>query len=105
MEKLDKNIKEYIIEYLTSIGDSPTEDYIMDIIRYGKTVSTEIVGQHRWYDDQLKVTKIGDRFVGFLDYYMTGDACASDMDLEFDWESVSFYESYEVIVTKYKPMD
>lgn len=110
MEKLDKKVKEFLITVLKEKGkftddiDKLTGEFIDLFYCDSKNVYNTIVGQHRWYDDELNVVEIGGRYIGYLDYYMTGDACASDMDLDFDWSAVQFYEPHTVTKTEYRPV-
>lgn len=105
MEELNEEVKQFLTTVFEK-NSKPTDDSdeFMELIKYSTKVYTTIVGHHRWYDDELNVVKIDGKYIGYLDYYMTGDACAYDMDLHFDWSSVAFYESYPVTKTEYRPI-
>jgi len=80
--------------------DDDIEEYLTD----GSVIYHETDGSHRWYDDTINVVKIGEKLFQFNGFHITGDNSASDMGLEFDWDTVCEVEAYEVPVIKYRPV-
>jgi hypothetical protein len=99
------NFSEEITKILTDEcvkdGFEPTEANILDTLTEAKEVYREIVGEHRWYEDLLKVVEIDGRFIGFIWGNVTGDNCLSDIGWVFKKQSAKFYVPIQVTVTKY----
>lgn len=97
-----KSLREFLTEYNIENGFSVEEASLYETLEEEfEVVQKREWSSHRWYDVYELVRKVvideEERFFRTKDYYMTGDSCASDMDLEpFTLESV--YEVYPVEV-------
>ncbi|AGH32263.1 hypothetical protein VPHG_00200 [Vibrio phage 11895-B1] len=84
-----KSLQEAISVYNKEHGydDSPENCYEVFIECLSKEVVQEdTTSEHRWYDVREVVHKViiddEDRYFATFDYHITGDNCASDMDLD-----------------------
>lgn len=66
---------ESIIEVITECGDEVWVDPDIDM--------------HRWYGLQDVVVKLGEHYIAFQKYIITGDMGMCDMDLEYDLSDFS----------------
>lgn len=105
MDKLNAKVKEIVGEYLDSKGWERDEENYSEAIRYGKEVYSKIGEAHRWYDEEFRVVEVDGYLIGFNDFHTTGDMSAADMDLDFDWESVSLVEKRETVSYEYVKID
>ena len=98
----DEEIKEVLVAKLKEEGFGTTDENILELLRES-TIHEEIDASHRWWNDVLKVAKIGKQLIGFVDGDNTGDTSLNDLGWTFYADTVTFYEQYEVTVTKYRP--
>lgn len=101
MNKLDSKVQSFLIETCKANTACDLAHFLLD----SEEVASEIGYSHRWYDDKTVVVRIKDKLLQYDWYHMTGDNSASDMSLDFDLASVKFCESYQVTVTKYRPLE
>jgi len=80
-------------------GDLP-DNHILEIITEGETVWEGEMDTHRWYILQEVVVAVGDLFVWFQKYIITGDNSMSDMGLEYDLDDFALVERKERVVTE-----
>lgn len=94
------------IEHLKAIALRDYEDAddttLWEILTEGDEIESEIVSEHRWYDDERKVVKVEGMFIEYYDYHITGDNTSWDMGLENQFDTICEVEPYEVTVTKYR---
>lgn len=85
---MNDNLKEYLIKYNESKGWGTTERDLIETVTEGDVIHKEIVSNHRWYDDEERIVKIGDKFIRYYNFHITGDKSPSDMGLEIDIDSI-----------------
>lgn len=61
-------------------------------------------GEHRWYIDEFRVVKIGDRLIGFMWGITTGDMGILEIGWEFNEDSICFVNGIEKTVVVYEPV-
>lgn len=107
-----QNINEMNQELLTLIkecnkkkwGDEfPITDAssLLETITESKYIYSEKIGEHRWYDDMLYVVELGGHYFGYHGYYITDDACISDMCLEYDINTIKEMKPKEIVKVVY----
>lgn len=98
---MNKKIKNHLIAYCESKGWGTTDKDLAEVLIESKTVYQEKISSHRWFDIYFKVVNINGMDIGFNDYYMTGDANARDMDLDFKEDSVCEVEKKQKTIDYY----
>lgn len=100
---MQQKFKDWLIAYCEEHGYGTSDDDLMEtIIDCGKFISSEIVSEHRWYQDEEIVVQLEDKFVSYMTYNITGDNSMSDMGLEHNIDYFEEVEPYETTVTKYR---
>ena len=99
--KFSENIEDFLTKDCVEAGFEPTIPNLIEGLTEAKQVYSELVGEHRWWNDVLQVVRIGDKFVGYVWAENTGDNGIFDAGFVFDLSSVKFYEPKEVTITKY----
>lgn len=102
--KWNEEVKKVLVEECVAAGYEPTDPNLIETLTEGKVVYKETTGSHRWWNDELQVIQIGDKFIGFDWANSTGDAGLSDLGWKFCLDTVQFYAPVEVTVTKYLPL-
>lgn len=102
--KWNEEVKATLSVACISDGYEPNDQNLIETLTEAKLVYKETVGEHRWWNDELRVVKIGDSYFGFMWANSTGDTGLSDLGWEFDFGSVDFYESKEVIQIVFVPV-
>lgn len=97
-------IKQHLIKVAEANKWGTGDKELFEILLESKPIHKEIVGSHRWYDDQFKVVEVDGLLIGFYDFYMTGDNNADDMGLEHDYDSVCLVEKTQKIIDVYTPV-
>ena len=88
-EFLDKFMKEVVKDFDGTLTDKyKIEDLIQDVCLETDAIYEDNYSSHRWYDAVTYVIKVGDMFVEYDHYHITGDDHWTDMGLEFQIESV-----------------
>ncbi len=107
--KNKRSLQDVIDEYNkeNDYESDPAWDYETFTECIGTEIYSEIVEEHRWYDVQDVVYQVKidgeDRFFETFDYHITGDNCASDMDLDLPtMKDVREVYPVEEVVTVYK---
>ena len=84
-----KSLKQYVEEYSIEKGYSLEDELLQEtFVEYlsEDVVQKDTESEHRWYDVRSVVHKVTidnvERFFQTYDYHITGDNCASDMDLD-----------------------
>ena len=100
--------KEYIMSYIKEgpyykeDNGQPDNDWIYNIL-IENTVWTGDISEHRWYSVQDSVAKVGDKYITFGAYIITGDNSYSDMGIcPISDRHLVFVEPYEVTATEYR---
>lgn len=102
---MNAKIREHLEKICKRDGYSTDDDSLLETVTEAKELYTELGDSHRWYDEMLKVVEVEGMVLGFIDYHTTGDANASDMDLDpLQLDNVAEYEPVEVTKTIYKPV-
>ncbi len=99
---LDQEVKAFLEEICKREGWESTDESFTELLLDGDEIHYEMGASHRWYDEKTVVIKIGESFIMYDWYHITGDNSVSDMDLAFDLSSVCFCEPYEETVTRYR---
>jgi hypothetical protein len=96
------SLKKEVRDYLESLEDSDLDlesgDSILEYLQLSEPIPKETTEDPRWYG---VVVKIGDRYIAYDWYHMTGDSSAADMGLPFDLASVRLVKPVEKTVTVY----
>lgn len=101
--KMNDKIKAHL-EAVCKNNDWETSDAgLMETLKEAKEVYREPGDSHRHYDELLRVVDVDGMIIGFQDFYMTGDMCMSDTDLEYDLSEIREYEPKEITKTIYVP--
>lgn len=94
-------------EYLTKIAkkDCPNQEtfsdrQLLEWVIDEKTVWTGSDDVHRWYILREVVKKVGDLYIEFDEYVITGDNSMSDMSLEYNIDDFGFVEKKERVITE-----
>lgn len=103
--KWKEEVKEVIVAACIADGFEPTEGNLIETLTEADEFYRETVGSHRWWNDELRVVKIGDSFIGYLWANSTGDTGLGDLGWEFDLSSVIFYESKEIVKVVFVPKE
>lgn len=95
-------IRDHVTAYCKSKNYETSDDNLFEIIReHGKWVFSEIIGTHRWYEDEFVVVNFQGMLIGYNDIHTTGDHGRSDMDIDWDLNSICEVEPKEIITTIY----
>jgi len=100
-----KGEKMTVIEFLTNYGESKgwgTLEHgdLCEILTEGTRVHTGEEDVHRWYICHEVVNQVGEVFIAFTDYTITGDNNMYDMGLEYDLKSAKIVQAYERVITE-----
>ncbi len=106
MKSLKQYVEEYSIEKGYSLEDEFLYETFIECLSKG-VVQEETESEHRWYDVRSVVHKVTidnvERFFQTYDYHITGDNCASDMDLDMPTlDSVEEVFPEEITTTIYR---
>lgn len=99
---MNEKIKAHLIAYCESKGWETSDEGLMEVLKESKPLFKEIVGEHRWYEDEFRVVEINGMLIGFMDFHMTGDNNASDMGLEHDIRKVCEVEKNQKTIDYYE---
>jgi hypothetical protein len=99
---MNEKIRQHLSEYATSKNWQTDDDSLFEIIREAKSVYSETIGSHRWYDDTFMVVDVNGMKIGYNGFYMTGDNNPSDMGLSYDIDSICEVKLVEKTVTVYE---
>jgi hypothetical protein len=102
--KWNEEVKAVLAAEQEKDGFGTSDSDLLELLREADAVHTEPAGSQRWWDNILKVVKIGDHFIGFMDGRSPGDHSLCDLGWAFDCSKVHFCEPYEVTITKYRPL-
>ena len=93
---MNENIRKHIEEYAISKKLATDEKTLIEIIKEGKEVFSEIKDSHRWWDDVFKVVDINGMLIGFDSAHTTGDLSPRESGWEFDPNSICEVEKKEI---------
>ena len=82
-----KTVRQVLSEYCESKGYGTEDDSLVEALTEGKRVYSGVTDEHRWYIAQEVVNQVGDSFISFTDYIITGDNNMYDMGLSYDLEN------------------
>lgn len=99
------DVKQYLIEYVKSLGYVPTDATLIETLHEEKSVYSALSSRHRWWDIWLEVVKIGDKFIGYYWARANGDIGIFDLGWEFNWNTVVEYVPKEITMTVYVPKE
>lgn len=83
------DLREFMLDYCKKEGYDLSEDgnndelFIECITEADKVWEDGYLDQHRWYALQDVVVELGGYYIRYEDVIITGDACMSDMDMEY----------------------
>ena len=97
-------IRKALVSHNTTQGYGTSDADLLEALTESDVIYREITENHRWYDVEFRVVKIGDKFIGFDDFHITGDDSASDMGLSYNLSEVYFCEPSIVTTTVYRPI-
>jgi len=107
--KVKEVLKKFYIEHhMDSKWYKPNEPIddadLKEFLRDADVVNRKEEGGSRWWNNEVIVAKIGDRYFEYADAYTTGDMSPEEAGWEFDWSTVDEVEPYKEIitVTKYR---
>lgn len=101
---MNEKIKAHLTAYCQKNGWGTSDKDLMESISEQKTIHKEIVGSHRWYDDEIRVIEIDGMLLQYAGFHFTGDHSMRDMDLEYDLDSVIEVEKTQRMVDCYIPL-
>lgn len=106
MKSLKQSVEEFNIKEGYPLDDQELYDTFIECLSKG-VVQEETESEHRWYDVRSIVHKVTiegyERFFQTYDYHITGDNCASDMDLDMPTlDSVEEVFPEEITITIYR---
>ena len=82
------DVREYLTKYNEEKGWTTDDRSLIEtLVDLGEVVHREGRDEHRWYIIETAVAKVGDVFIQYLNYVITGDNNMSDMDLEYDLDA------------------
>lgn len=102
---MTEKIKQHLVEYAASKNWQTDDDTLFEIVRESKEVYSEKISSHRWYDDTFIVVEVNGMYIGYHDFYMTGDNNASDMGLDYDINSICEVRPVEKRVIVYEKVN
>ena len=103
MSIMNEKVKAHLTAYCQKNSWGISNNDFEEILIEAKPVFKEIGSAHRWYDEEFRVVNIDGMLIGFSWYHLTGDNSIRDMDLEFDFNSVSQVEKKQRMVDYYEP--
>jgi len=96
--------KEYLKQYNIDRNHDTTDEELEYTLVYAKLISETTFEHHRWYDVTNRVVQINDKFFHYSYYHVTGDNSVSDMELEFDWDTLYEVKPVEEMCIVWKPI-
>jgi len=100
----NKGEKMTVIEFLTSYNEAEgygtDHDDLCETLTEGDRVHTGEGYVHRWYICHKVVNQVGEVFIAFTDYTITGDNNMYDMGLKYDLKSAKIVQAYERTITE-----
>ena len=103
--KWNEVVKAVLAVACISDGFETNERNLIETLTEADVFFKETVGTHRWWNDELRVVKIGDNYIGYLWANSTGDTSLSDLGWEFNLSSAKFYEPKEVVQVIFVPKE
>lgn len=100
---MKENIKKHLEEYAISKGYGTDDATLIEIVREGKQVYSEVTGSRRWWDEVFTVVEVNGMLIGFDDAHTTGDLSPRETGWEFDPKSICEVEKTEKVITVYQP--
>lgn len=98
---MNQKIKNHLIAFNQKEGYGITDKDLLETITETKPIFTQIIGKHRWYEDEFRVVEIDGMLIGYDGFHTTGDTSWRDMDLEYDIDSVCEVEKKQKTIDYY----
>jgi hypothetical protein len=100
-----QTFREFITAYIEDQGSpDPCDAALIETIREcaDEVWSDSYLEQHRWYSRQGIVVKLGDTYIKYGEYIITGDYGMSDMDLSYNIDKdFRIVERKERVITEF----
>lgn len=94
-------VREYLTEYNKQCGFGTGDDELIETLVYvGHQVKVLSHESFRWYVIETVITQVGDEFIKYDDYIITGDDNMYDMGLEYNIDEAKMMERKERIITE-----
>lgn len=104
--KWKDEVKAILVVACISDGFDPEDERnLLETLTEADVVFSETTKSHRWWNDELRVAKIGENYIGYSWANSTGDTSLNDLGWEFDLDSATFYEPKEVIKVIFVPVE
>jgi hypothetical protein len=89
-------LKQIIFDYNISKGWGTDDRTLQETLSESPVIYKENEGDHRWWTEWFRVTKINNVLIGYTWASSTGDMGIWDLGWEFDWDSLCEVEPKEV---------
>ena len=96
-------VREFLVGYLadTQFLTDLSDEELMRELSYGKEVDRRHHDTHRHHVEWKVVVQIGDKFIEYTHYEMSGDEIMSDRGLYLDLDTARFVRPKQRTVTYY----
>jgi len=98
-----ESLRSYLLEHCGDNGYPLSDDGIYEMLRDANNISGERVDSHRHWDDYRYTVRVGDRLIGYIDEYSTGDR-SGDLGFIFDPNTICEMKEVEKTITVYAPI-
>jgi hypothetical protein len=99
---MKENIKKHLENYAISKKWSTDEKTLIEIITEGKEVHSEMIDEHRHWDDVFKVVEVNGMLIGYESAHTTGDISPREAGWEFDPSTICEVERKEIKTIVYQ---
>lgn len=99
---MNEKVKKHLAAYAEKQGWGTSDKELFEILMESKVIYSEIVGEHRWYEDEFRVVEVDGMLIGYEGFHTTGDASWRDMDLEHDIKTIREVSKKEKTVVVYE---
>ena len=100
---MDESLKQYLLKQCGENGYDQNDDGIYEMLRDADAIYEECVDSHRHWDDYRYTVQIGDRLIGYVDEYSTGDM-SGELGFEFDQNTICEMKEVKKTITVYSPV-
>lgn len=101
---MEERVKQHLLKCCETDGYDQNDDGIYEMLRDAKTIYGEKIRSRRHWDEYRYTVEIGDRLIGYVDEYATGDM-AGDLGFEFDPNTICEMVSVEKTVVVCVPIN
>ena len=100
---MDKKIEKLLEDYYKKYSDKKWENNkeLNGILMDFDVIYEKLIESHRWWDDYLRVFKLEDTYIGYVDAKTTGDNSPYDVGWEFDPDTIQEMEAVEKTIITY----